>query len=259
MLNLLLASFGLSRLSHLTPGARDTLFTQHLPAARFATRTVAARAHAARRSLLCLAAALCLQLPHSALCQQLLSTHARQQPESELIFGGEGCFGHYHIFGYSWWSELYTGGVEYDRHSWDYFLKAQMDYSAEVLPIATLVQPANTNVFGDPLSTARETIHGIGIYPIGLRMKWRHDKGFQPYFIVKGGLLVFEHKALSRDGAYANFSLQTGIGMQRRLTPRIDMRVGLADIHFSDAFIVPANPGLDVMSYNGGLVYHFGK
>jgi len=99
----------------------------------------------------------------------------------------------------------------------------------------------------------------VGIYPIGLRMKWRYDKAFQPYFIIKGGMLVFDKKALSYAATYQNFSLQIGVGMQRRLTKRVDLRVGYEDIHFSNAFMVPNNPGLDVMAYDGGIVYHLGK
>ena len=187
------------------------------------------------------------------------AVHQKQPVESELITEGEGSFGHYHIFAYSWWSELYTGGIEYDRHSWNYFLKSQMDWVAEVLPVTLLRQPSDTDVFGDPLSQARFINPGLGIYPIGLRMKWRYDKGWQPYFIVKGGMLIFAHKALSKDATRQNFSLQTGLGMQRRLTKRVDMRVGYEDIHFSNAFMVPSNPGLDVMAYDGGIVYHLGK
>jgi opacity protein-like surface antigen len=187
------------------------------------------------------------------------SVHERQPVESELITEGEGSFGHYHIFAYSWWSELYTGGIEYDRHSWNYFLKSQMDWVAEVLPVTILRQPSDTDVFGDPLRPGQFINPGLGIYPVGLRMKWRYDKGWQPYFIVKGGMLFFAHKALSKDAAHENFSLQTGLGMQRRLTKRVDMRLGFEDMHFSDAFVVPSNPGLDVMAYDGGIVYHLGK
>jgi len=187
------------------------------------------------------------------------SLHEKHPPESELIAEGEGSFGHYHIFAYSWWSELYTGGIEYDRHTWNYFLKSQMDYVAEILPVAILRQPADTDVFGDPLSQSRVINPGLGIYPVGLRMKWRYDKGWQPYFIIKGGMLFFAQKALSKDAAHQNFSLQMGLGMQRRLTRRFDVRLGYEDIHFSDAFMVPSNPGLDVMSYDGGIVYRLGK
>lgn len=184
------------------------------------------------------------------------SPQQKQSPESELIFEGEGSFGHFHIFANSWWSELYTGGIEYDRHSWNYFLKSQMDWVAEVLPVTILVQPAKTNVWGEQLTQQKSIDPGLGIYPIGLRMKWRYDKAYQPYFIIKGGMLIFAKKALSEDATYQNFSLQMGLGIQRRVTSRFDVRVGYADIHFSDAFMVPSNPGLDVMSYNCGLVYH---
>jgi len=188
-------------------------------------------------------------------------THARQPVESELIVEGEGSFGHYHIFAYTWWSELYTGGVEYDRHSWDYFyrLGARLDYVAEALPVAILRQPVKADIYGDPLSQARQLVPGAALSPIGLRMMWRSKKSIKPYFIIKGGMIVFDKKALSPAAAYQNFLLQIGIGMQARLTQRLDLRVGYADIHFSNAFMVPNNPGLDVMSYNGGLSYHFGK
>ena len=183
----------------------------------------------------------------------------KQPVESELIIEGEGSFGHFHIFADSWWSELYTGGIEYDRHSWNYFLKSQMDWVAEVLPVTILRQPSDTDVFGDALSSARYINPGVGIFPIGLRMKWRYEKGWQPYIISKGGMLFFAHKALSKDAARENFSLQIGLGMQRRLTRRVDMRAGFEYFHFSDAFVVPSNPGLDSLAYDGGIVYHLGK
>jgi opacity protein-like surface antigen len=187
------------------------------------------------------------------------SVPEKQPVESELIIEGEGSFGHFHIFADSWWSELYTGGIEYDRHSWNYFLKSQMDWVAEVLPVTLLRQPSDTDVFGDPLSQARFINPGVGIYPIGLRMKWRYEKGWEPYIIAKGGMLIFAHKALSKDAARENFSLQAGLGMQRRLTRRVDMRAGFEYVHFSDAFVVPSNPGLDSIAYDGGIVYRLGK
>jgi opacity protein-like surface antigen len=178
---------------------------------------------------------------------------------SEITLEGLGSFGHYHIFADSWWSDLYWAGVEYDRHSWGNFLKAQMDYVAEVQPVVILRQPSNTDVWGDPLSTDRELVPGIGIVPIGLRMMWRSGAKCKPYFVAKGGMVGFTKKALSRDGSYVNLSLQFGIGMQVHLKDRLDMRLGYSDFHFSDAFIVPSNPGLDVMSYTAGLTYHLGK
>jgi hypothetical protein len=209
-------------------------------------------------------AALCLLAPQFARSQDSAipaetKKPARQPVESELIVEGAGPFGHVHFLTSSWWSYLYTGGVEYDRHSWGNFIGARMDYVAEVLPVAILRQPAKTDVWGDPLSQNKEMLYGAAFSPIGLRMMWRSNKSIKPYFISKGGLIFFDKKALSQYASYGNMLLQFDIGVQFPLTKRVDMRAGGGYMHFSDAFVVPSNPGLDVMNYNGGLSYHFGK
>ena len=209
-------------------------------------------------------AALCLLAPQRASSQDSATPaetrkKARQPVESELIVEGEGQFGHVHFLTCSWWSYLYTGGVEYDRHSWGNFIGARMDYVAEVLPVAILRQPTVTDVWGDPLTQTKEIVPGAAISPIGLRMMWRSNKSIKPYFISKGGLIFFDKKALSQYASYGNMILQVSIGLQFRVTKRVDLRAGAGYMHFSDAFVVPSNPGLDVMNYNGGLSYHIGK
>lgn len=184
---------------------------------------------------------------------------SHKPPESELIFEGLGSFGHYHIFAYSWWSYLDVGGLEYDRHSWDHFLGARRDYVAEILPVAILRQPAKTDVFGDPLTTAHKINAGVSISPVGMRLIWRDGKKWKPYYTIKGGLIVFSQKSLSEYASYQNFSLQQALGVQFKVTSRWDFRMGVSDFHFSNAFMVPANPGIDEMSYNGGLCYHLDK
>jgi len=184
---------------------------------------------------------------------------AGQQVESELIVEGEGSIGHYRLLASADSSKLYEGGVEYDRHSWGYFLKARMDYVAEFLPVVLLSQPIKADTWGDQLAPPKQELYGVGFSPIGFRMLWRNNKSIKPYFLVKGGMLIFDKKALSPYSAYENFSFQVGLGIQARLTRTLDLRAGFADIHFSNAFIVPSNPGLDVMSVNSGLCYRFGK
>jgi hypothetical protein len=186
-------------------------------------------------------------------------SQSKQGPESELIVEGLGSFGHFHVFAYSWWSYLDVGGVEYDRHSWGKFLGARRDYIAEILPVAILRQPAKTDVFGDPLTTAHKTNYGIGISPAGMRLIWRDGKNWKPYYTVKGGLIVFTKKSISEYASYQNFSLQQSLGIQFKVTPRWDFRVGFSDFHFSNAFMVPSNPGIDEMAYTGGICYHFGR
>jgi len=209
-------------------------------------------------------AVLCLLAPQMARSQDSTihvetQKPAKQPVESELIIEGEGPYGHLHFFTSSWWSYLYTGGVEYDRHSWGNFIGARMDYAAEVLPVTILRQPAATDIWGNRLTQAQQLVPGVALSPIGLRMMWRNNKPIKPYLITKGGLIFFDKKALSQYASYGNLLLQVGIGVQFRLTKRFDLRAGGGYMRFSDAFVVPSNPGLDVMNYNGGLSYHFGK
>jgi hypothetical protein len=218
-----------------------------------------------RLNCLTILAALCLLAPklgHSQEMETLVETKTpvKQPVESELIVEGLASYGHYKIFASGSGCKLYTGGVEYDRHSWGHFLKARVDYVAEVLPVVLLYAPVTQDIWGTPTTPNHHIVPGIGISPIGFRMLWRDHKAIKPYLTAKGGMLIFPQKVLSQEAAYANFSLQSAGGVQARLTERFDLRLGFfSDFHFSDAFIVPVNPGLDVMNANLGLSYHFAK
>jgi hypothetical protein len=183
----------------------------------------------------------------------------RKPVEQELAVEGAGSFGHYHVFAYTWWSTLQAAGIEYDRHSWGRFIGARMDYVAELLPAVILHMPAKTDVFGDNHSPYKRTVPGIGISPIGLRLLWRDSSAFRPYYTIKLGMLGFTHKALSDFASYQDFSMQQSLGVLLRLSDRWDMRAGVEDFHFSNAFMVPSNPGIDEMMYQGALVYHLGS
>jgi hypothetical protein len=176
---------------------------------------------------------------------------AGQRVESEFTVEGLASYGHYKIFASGSGCKLYTGGVEYDRHSWGYFLKARVDYVAEVLPLVLLRTADTSDIWGTPTSTARKTVPGLGFSPIGFRMIWLNHRAIKPYLTAKGGMLVFPQKVLSQESSYVNFSLQSATGVETRLTQRFDLRLGLfSDFHFSNGFVVPVNPGLDVMNAN---------
>ena len=176
--------------------------------------------------------------------------------ESEMIFEGQGSFGNYKIFAQGEGSKLFTAGAEYERHSWGCFLKAQVYYVAEFLPFVMLDEPADLNYYGVTRSAAKQLDPGIGITPIGFRMMWRDGKAVKPYLMGKGGFLIFTKKAESPNASYENISLRSEVGVQIRMTRRVDLRLGMGDYHFSNAFVVPSNPGLDVMSYMGGIAFH---
>jgi hypothetical protein len=188
------------------------------------------------------------------------TTQANQPVESDLVVEGLASFGHYKIFASGSDCKLYTAGLEYDRHSWGRFLGARMDYVAEFLPVVLLSAPVTQDIWGTPTSPNRKIVPGIGISPIGFRWIWRDKKAIKPYLMAKGGMLGFTQKALSQNATYENFSLQSAMGLNVKMNQRWDLRLGLfSDFHFSNAFIVPVNPGLDVMNANLGLSYNFGK
>jgi len=192
---------------------------------------------------------------------------------SEIIVEGLASYGNYKIFASGYDMKLFTAGVEYDRHSWGYFLKAQVDYVAEFLPFVLLDKPLHEDIYGNPYSDpysnppvtraeskrVRQLVSGIGFSPIGFRLLWRPSKKIQPYMEAKGGMLGFTHKVPSTESSYENFSLQSAMGAEVKMNQRWGLRLGLfGDFHFSNAFVVPNNPGLDVMDANLGLSYHFG-
>jgi hypothetical protein len=184
----------------------------------------------------------------------------KQPVESNLVVEGLVSYGHYKIFASGSGTELYTAGVEYDRHSWGRLLGARMDYVAEFLPVVLLHAPVTQDIWGTPTSPNKKIVPGIGFSPIGFRLLWRDKKAIKPYLMAKGGMLIFTQKALSQQASYANFSLQSAIGVNVKMNERWDLRLGLfSDFHFSNDFIVPVNPGLDVMNANLGLSYNFGK
>ena len=182
-------------------------------------------------------------------------TFRRPSPESHLVFEGLNSFGHYHVFAYTWWSYLRVAGIEYDRNSWGRFIGAQMNYVAEILPLVMLTQPRDTDAFGDPLGQGQSTLEGVGISPAGLQMLWNSRGTWKPYYTIKGGMIGFTRKALSNYASYLDFSLQQSVGFQIRLNRKLDLRTGIGDFHFSNAFMVPNNPGIDEMTYSAALCY----
>jgi hypothetical protein len=187
-------------------------------------------------------------------------TPSKAPVESELIVEGLASYGHYRIFASGSDCKLYTAGVEYDRHSWGSFLKARVDYVAEFLPVVLLDAPVTQDIWGSPTSPNRHIVPGVGIAPIGFRMLWRDHKAIMPFLEAKGGILGFTQKVLSQEATYEDFSLQTTTGVKVNMNRRLDLRLGLfGDFHFSNGFIVPVDPGLDVMNANLGLVYHLGR
>jgi hypothetical protein len=213
--------------------------------------------------------ALCLLAPQLLWAQKTEAT-VSQPVTSDLFVEGYAALGGFKFAGGASNALDFTGGLEYDRHSLGSHLnpvgvrmssvgklaRARLDYSAEILPMVLLREPAVADQWGDPLSTARKTLFGMGFSPLGFRMLWLSNRAVKPYWSVKLGGVVFTQKALSSTATYANFSIQSSLGTQIRLTQQADLRMGFEFFHFSNGYVNGSNPGLDTLGINFGINYH---
>jgi hypothetical protein len=184
----------------------------------------------------------------------------KQPVESEIAETNLISYGSHKLFGAAVGCNLWTAGVEYDRHIWGYHLKSRMDYVVEVLPFVLLSEPTKADYWGNPLSPNQELVHGLGLSPFGFRMLWRSNKAVKPFLIGKAGVIAFPKKVLSPNATYANFAFQGDFGLQIRLTEHVELRLDpLEYFHFSNAFLAGSNPGFDELGAKFGLSYQLGK
>ena len=183
----------------------------------------------------------------------------RQPVESEVAIESLNSLGHIHLFSAAWYSYLNLVVIEYDRNSWGKVIGANVDYSAEFLPIIILRQPSKTDIYGDRLSPTYKTIPGIGILPIGVRLMWFDDARVKPFYSIKAGMTAYTQKAFSQYASYQDFALDQSVGFQFRLADKVGLRTAFGFFHQSNGFVVPSNPGLDEMNWSFGLSYRLGR
>jgi hypothetical protein len=184
---------------------------------------------------------------------------SRHPVESELSLESLNSVGHIHLFSDEWFSNLNLAAVEYDRHSWGRVIGADLDYAGEILPVIILRQPSVTDVYGDRLALNRETVFGIGVLPVGARLMWFSHGHVKPFYGIKAGMTGYTKKVFSRYASYQDFALDQSVGVQFRLSQRMDLRTAFGFLHQSNGFVVPSNPGLDEMNWSAGLSYHLGR
>jgi hypothetical protein len=184
----------------------------------------------------------------------------KQPVASEIAVTGMVPYGDYRLYSATVRCNAWTVGVEYDRHSWGYFLKSQFDYVAEVIPVLILSQPAVSDFWGNALSPNQKLVPGVSISPFGFRMLWRGKRAIRPYVIGKIGAAVFTQKAMSPNASYANFNVQADLGFLFKLTERVDLRVDpFVFFHVSNGYLAASNPGMDELASKIGISYHLGK
>jgi opacity protein-like surface antigen len=179
--------------------------------------------------------------------------------ESEISFVGGGSLGHVNLFAYADQRQLDLFGVQYARHSWGSLVTARVDYIAEVLPVVLLNEPKEYGTDSRALTKQRKWVYGAAIAPVGARLLWRRNKRWKPYLIGDGGVLYFKDRVLSTRGTHLNFSAEFGAGVQFRLYPRTQLRLGYSLYHFSNGDIARSNPGLDSNLIYMGLSFDLHK
>jgi hypothetical protein len=178
---------------------------------------------------------------------------------SEIAVTGMIPAGDYRLYSATIRCNAWTVGVEYDRHSWGYFLKSQFDYVVEVIPFLLLSEPAKADFWGNPKSPNQQLVPGVSISPFGFRMLWRSSKAVRPYVTGKLGAVVFPQKVLSPAASYANFNVQADFGILFKMTERVDLRVDpFVFFHVSNGYLAASNPGMDELATKIGISYHLG-
>ena len=187
---------------------------------------------------------------------------ASQRPPrmpSELAETAMVSYGDYRVFGATARCNVYTAGIEYDRHTWGYHYKARVDYVVEVLPFVILSEPAAADFWGNPQSPNQQILHGVGISPFGFRFLWREGTHIKPYMTGKAGGIVFNKKAMSPNSSYANFNFQGDFGLEIPLRGRAQLRiVPLEYFHVSNGYLAASNPGMDELAIKFGISYNLG-
>ncbi len=176
--------------------------------------------------------------PAEAVIRVTPKPSGKQPVESEIAVTGMIPAGDYRLYSATVRCNAWTVGVEYDRHSWGYFLKSQFDYVVEVIPFLLLSEPAKA----------------------GFRMLWRGNKAVRPYVIGKLGVIAFPQKVLSPAASYANFNVQADFGFLFKMTERVDLRVDpFVFFHVSNGYLAASNPGMDELATKIGISYHLGN
>ena len=188
------------------------------------------------------------------------NTRDRPPVEREIAVTGMVPFGDVRMYSATIRCNAWTAAVEYDRHSFGHLLGARVDYVAEVIPFMLLSQPAVSDFWGNALSPNQELVPGVSISPIGFRFLWFNGRRVRPFLTGKTGIAAFAKKAMSPNASYANSNTQGEMGVEIRVSDRVDLRlVPIMLFHVSNAYLAASNPGMDELASKFGVSFHLGK
>ena len=133
-----------------------------------------------------------------------------------------------------------------------------LTYTADVVPLAIVSIPKGTGP-GTSTSTIRSvkeaglSTHGVGAYPIGLRVGFRSSANLRPFLAGHTGLLYLFAPLPDVRGRQMNFAVGVGAGVRIALVPHVILTLGYRYHHLSNGFRGSINPGLDANLLHLGL------
>ncbi|MCI0348548.1 MAG: acyloxyacyl hydrolase [Acidobacteriales bacterium] len=147
-----------------------------------------------------------------------------------------------HFIGAAVERKLSTLGLRYSR-SLKSTRWASFKYTFDAVPVAFIRQPISHGVWED--RTRRESRFGAGLSPLGAQINLRPRSRVQPFAEGNVGFLYFTRPTPYTNSSNFNFTFSLGAGLQTFTSRRRAVSFGYKYHHLSNAFIAPANPGLD--------------
>ena len=103
----------------------------------------------------------------------------KQPVRSEIAVMGMIPDGDYRLFSATVRCNAWTVGVEYDRHSWGHFMKSQMDYVVEFIPVVVLSEPAESDFWGNAKSPNQQLVSRSVDFAVRLSLVVAQRQGHQ--------------------------------------------------------------------------------
>jgi Lipid A 3-O-deacylase (PagL) len=141
---------------------------------------------------------------------------------------------------------LLLTGFQYSYTCWTAGF-ADISYTAGVLPLTFLLQPAQGNYrTSSPPVIPAHSVYGAGVLPIGLTAHFgRHV--VRPFFAAHGGIYASTEPIPinAPDATGLNFLFDFGPGLSIQTGQHGAINVGYKFLHISNAYTTAFNPGVD--------------
>jgi hypothetical protein len=118
------------------------------------------------------------------------------------------------------------------------FLKGNLEYAVDVVPVFVVFQPANT-------------AYGFGLNPIALKWNFAPAHTVRPYLEVGGGTL-FTNNQVPNGTSRVNFTSGGALGMHF-LRHKYNWAAEVRFMHISNASIANHNPGINTVQFRIGF------